>query len=107
MASKPVRENLIVLMALIIASLGTYSFVWIARVSRTFGDDPVTNVVLSIVSGGGWLIFLYLRYLSKAEQLNGREVPWYYVIFVLLSFGFLAPLMIQLDLNEYVERSAA
>jgi len=106
MATKPVRENLIVLTALIVASIGTYSFVWIARASRTFGDDPVTNVVLSIVTGGGWLLFLYLRYLSKAEQLNGREVPWYYVIFVLLSVGFLAPLMIQLDLNEYAENAA-
>ena len=95
------EENLIVLLVLMVSTGGLYAFVWIARVSREFGDDAVTNVILSIMSGGACLLFLYLRYMDKAERLNGRAMQWYYALLIFFSFGMAAPAMIQFNLNEF------
>ncbi len=103
MQKKYTEENLIVLLILLVATGGLYSFVWIARVSREFGDDAVTNVILGIISGGAWLLFLYLRYMDRSERINGREMQWYYALLIFFSFGLAAPLMIQFNLNENVE----
>ncbi len=101
MENRYTEENLIVLLVLMVSTGGLYAFVWIARVSREFGDDSVTNVILSLMSGGAWLLFLYLRYMDKAERLNGREMQWYYALLIFFSFGMAAPAMIQFNLNEY------
>lgn len=101
MEKRYTEENLIVLLVLMVATGGLYAFVWIARVSREFGDDCVTNVILSIMSGGAWLLFLYLRYMDKAERMNGREMQWYYALLIFFSLGLAAPAMIQFNLNEY------
>jgi len=68
-------------------------------------DDPVTNVVLGLVSFGAWLIFLYLRYMDRVEKLNGREMAWYYAVLIFMSFGVAGPLMIQFGINEYADRA--
>jgi len=98
------KENLIVLLVLLVSTGGLYSLIWLARVSREFGEDSVTHVILAIVSFGLWAVYLQLRYLHRAEALNGRELAWYLPLFLLFFGWFLGPLMIQLDLNEHADR---
>ena len=100
---KYTEENLIVFATLMICTLGLYSLVWIARVSKQMGDDPVTNVVLVFITFGMWFIFLCLRYMQKSQILNGRTIMWYEVFFVL--FPMLAPLVIQMNINEYARNN--
>ncbi len=104
---KYTKENLIVLPVLLVSTGGLYSLVWLARVSREFGDDAVTNVILAIISFGVWAVYLQLRYLHRAEAMNGRDLAWYLPLFLLFFGWFLGPLMIQIDLNEYVDAQPA
>jgi len=111
------ENNLVVLFLLTILSGGLYLFWWIARVSRIFDDSPVNNILLIIIplalafgghfflhtidiyttiaAGFIWFFYLNIKYLQKSEQLNGREMPWFMVIFLPISF-----LVIQHNINE-------
>jgi len=89
------ENNPVLLFLLIVASGGLYLFWWLARVSKVFGDDPVMNILLSIFTAGLWLLFLLVRYLQKSEIMNGRDMKWYMVLFILIS-----PLIIQNNINE-------
>ena len=89
------ENNLVVLFFLLIFSIGLYYFWWLARVSRIFGDRPVNNVVLSIVTCGLWILYINMKYMQRSELLNGRDITWYMAIFLPV-----APLVIQHNLNE-------
>ncbi len=96
------EENLMILMILMVCTFGLYSLVWLARTSKAFGDDPVTNVVMSIMSFGTWTVVLSLRYLDMAERLNGRTLAWYNAVLVMLPLPLVGPLLVQLNINEFV-----
>lgn len=89
------ENNLIVLLLLTLLTCGIYLFWWIARVSRVFNDSPVTNILLIIFTAGIWYLYISIKYLQKSEELNGREMPWFMVLFLPLSF-----LIIQHNINE-------
>ncbi|MCU0821400.1 MAG: hypothetical protein MUC95_02865 [Spirochaetes bacterium] len=111
------ENNLVVLLLLTILSCGLYLFWWIARISRIFNDNPVTNILLIIFSilaavcasvffpfinnafiifaGFIWYFYISIKYLQKSEELNGRDMPWFMVLFLPISF-----LIIQHNINE-------
>ncbi len=89
------ENNLIVLLLLIILTCGLYLFWWIARVSKIFNDNPVSNILLIIFTGSIWYWYLSMKYIYMSEQLNGRDSKWYMIFFLLVSF-----LIIQNNLNE-------
>jgi uncharacterized membrane protein YjgN (DUF898 family) len=92
------ENNLVVLFLMMVMTLGLYYFWWLARVSKTFEDDPVINILLTIFTVGIWGLYLNLKYLQKSEIINGRDVKWYMILF--LPFFFIFPLIIQHNLNE-------
>lgn len=89
------ENNLLVLFFLFILTGFMYYFWWLARVSRTFNDDPVINILLTIFTCGLWSLYLNLKYLQKSENINGRDVKWYMILFILI-----APIIIQHNINE-------
>ena len=111
------ENNLVVLLLLTILSGGLYLFWWIARISRVFNDNPVTNILLIIFSiltafcisiffpvitntlivfiSCIWYFYISIKYLQKSEELNGRDMPWFMVLFLPISF-----LIIQHNINE-------
>ena len=89
------ENNLIVLLLLFILTLGLYLFWWVARVSKIFNDNPISNILLIIFTCGVWYLYISLKYIQKSEQLNGRDTKWYMIIFLPISF-----LIIQNNINE-------
>jgi len=89
------ENNLVVLFLMMEITVGLYYFWWLARVSRCFNDNPVSNVLLVLLSGGIWSLYLNLKYMQKSEELNGRDLKWYMILFLPLSF-----LIIQHNINE-------
>lgn len=89
------ENNLVVLILLFILSGGIYYFWWLSRVSRVFGDDPVINILMIVFSFGLWSLYLNIKYLQKSEMLNGRDVKWFMIFFLLIS-----PIIIQHNINE-------
>ncbi len=89
------ENNLVVLFLLTILTSGLYLFWWLARVSKIFNDNPTTNILLVIFTSGIWGLYLCLKYLQKSEELNGREMSWFMIIFLPISF-----LIIQHNINE-------
>ena len=89
------ENNLVVLFLLFILTFGFYYFWWLARVSRLFDDNPVSNIILAIFTLGIWSLYLNMKYMQKSEELNGREIKWYMVFFLIIS-----PLIIQHNINE-------
>jgi hypothetical protein len=93
------ENNLVVLLLLIILTGTLYLFWWIARVSKIFNDDPVINIILTIFTCGIWFIYLLVKYMQKSEMMNGREMNWFLIIFVLVPF-LIPPIIIQHNINE-------
>ena len=101
MKAHPIPEdNLVVLLLLIVLTSCLYLFWWLARVSKIFDDNPVTNILLIILTGGIWYIYISLKYMQKSEELNGRDMKWYMIIFLPISF-----LIIQHNINENFVRA--
>ncbi len=90
------EDNVFILLLLLLFSGFLYYFWWLARISRLFGEDPVTNILLVCATLGMWGVYLNLRYLQKSEELNRRRMQWYMVFFLPLSI-----LIIQNNVNEY------
>ncbi len=76
------ENNLMVMFLLIIITMGTYYFWWLARTSRVFGDDPVMNILLTIFTFGIWSLYLNLKYMQKSEMMNGRDMKWFMILFL-------------------------
>lgn len=91
------EDNLIVLLLLILLTGGIYYFWWLVRISRMFGDDPVSNVLLVIFTVGVWGLYLSLKYMQKSEELNQRDMKWYMFFFLPMSI-----LIIQNNINEKI-----
>ncbi|MCL1864264.1 MAG: hypothetical protein FWF73_00435 [Spirochaetes bacterium] len=89
------ENNIAVMFLLIILTGGLYYFWWLARVSKVFGDDPVTNIILTVFTAGIWSIYINFRYMQKSEIINGRDMKWFMALFFLIS-----PIIIQNNLNE-------
>jgi hypothetical protein len=89
------ENNLVVLFMLFVVTGGLYYFWWLSRVSQIFGDNPVSNILLVILTMGMWSLYINLKYMQKSEELNGREIKWYMVFFLIIS-----PLIIQHNINE-------
>jgi hypothetical protein len=89
------ENNLIVLLLLVILTGSLYIFWWIARVSKTFNDNPVSNIMLMIFTCGIWYFYISMKYIYRSEQLNGRDSKWYMIFFLPISF-----LIIQNNINE-------
>jgi hypothetical protein len=89
------ENNLVVLFLLFVVTGGLYYFWWLSRVSQIFGDSPVSNVLLVVLTMGTWSLYINLKYMQKSEELNGREIKWYMVFFLIIS-----PLIIQHNINE-------
>jgi hypothetical protein len=89
------ENNLVVLLLLMILSAGLYYFWWLARVSRIFNDNPVSNILLSFLTVGFWIPYINIKYMQRSEEINGRDLKWYMVLFLPLSF-----LIIQHNINE-------
>jgi len=89
------ENNLMVMLLLIILTFGLYYFWWLAKVSRIFNDDPVTNILLTVFTLGIWGIYINLKYMQKSEMLNGRDMKWFMFLFLPIS-----PLIIQHNINE-------
>ncbi|HOP31542.1 MAG TPA: hypothetical protein P5120_16175 [Spirochaetota bacterium] len=89
------ENNLMVMFLLIIITMGTYYFWWLARTSRVFGDDPVMNILLTIFTFGVWSLYLNLKYMQKSEMMNGRDMKWFMILFLPIS-----PIIIQHNVNE-------
>lgn len=89
------ENNLVVLFLLLVVTAGLYYFWWLARASRVFNDNPVSNVLLVVLTLGVWSLYINLKYMQKAEELNGRGVTWYMIFFLVIS-----PLIIQHNINE-------
>jgi hypothetical protein len=89
------EDNLVVLFLLFILTGGIYYFWWLARTSELFNDNPVSNILLVILTAGLWGLYLNIKYMQKSEELNGREMKWH-----LILFFFIAPLIIQHNINE-------
>ncbi len=89
------ENNLVVLFLLLILTLGLYYFWWLARVSRIFNDNPISNILLVILTFGSWSIYINVKFIQRSEEINGREMKWYMVFFL-----FMAPLIVQHNINE-------
>lgn len=89
------ENNLVVLFLLFVLTLGIYYFWWLARISRLFDDNPVTNILLVFLTLGGWGLYINLKYMQKSEGLNGRDMKWFMILFLPISF-----LIIQHNINE-------
>lgn len=89
------ENNLVVLLLLFLFTGLMYYFWWIARMSRLFNDNPVSNVLLVALTLGLWGLYLNMKYLQRSEDLNGRDLKWYMFFFLPI-----APLIIQHNLNE-------
>jgi hypothetical protein len=89
------ENNLIVLLLLTLLTAGLYLFWWIVRVSRIFNENPTSNILLIVFTGGIWYLYISLKFIQKSEQLNGRDAKWYMIFFLPLSF-----LIIQNNINE-------
>ena len=89
------EDNLVVLFILVLCTGGLYYFWWLARVSRIFNDSPVINILLGVLTGGIWIVYCTIKYMQKSEMLNGRQMPWYMILFLPLGF-----LIIQHNINE-------
>ena len=89
------ENNLVVLLLLFLLTAGLYYFWWQARTSRVFGENPVSNIMLTIFTAGLWGLFLNLKFMQKSEELNNREPMWYMVLFLPMSV-----LVIQNNINE-------
>jgi len=89
------ENNLVVLLMLMILTCGLYYFWWLSRVSKIFDESPVSNILLSILTLGIWFLYINLRYIQKSEELNGRNMKWFMVIFLPIAF-----LIIQQNINE-------
>ncbi len=89
------EDNLVILLLMIIFSLGFYYFWWLVKISKIFGDNPVSNIMLFIFTLGIWGLYLSLKYLQKSEEINGRDMKWYMIFFLPISF-----LIIQNNINE-------
>ncbi len=96
------EDNPVILFLLLIFSFGLYYFVWLARMSRLFNDNPTSNIILFIMTAGIWGLYLNIRYLQKSEELNKRDFKWFFLLFVLL--GPLPMLIIQNNVSEYAKR---
>ena len=104
--NKHTDENLMILLILLTCTFGAYGLIWLARTSKAFGDDPTTQVVMTILSGGVWGLILNLRYLDMAERLNGRNLAWYNAILATFPLPLMGPMMVQLNLNEHLLESS-
>ena len=89
------ENNLVVLFLLVILTSGLYYFWWLARISKIFDDNPVSNILLFILTLGIWGLYINLKYIQKSEELNGRDMKWYLILFLPISF-----LIIQHNINE-------
>jgi len=89
------ENNLVVLFLLIILTGGLYYFWWLARVSRVFNDNPISNILLVILTLGAWSVYINVKLIQKSEELNGRDMKWYMVFFL-----FMTPLIVQHNINE-------
>jgi hypothetical protein len=89
------ENNLIVLLLLVVLTGTLYIFWWIARVSKIFNDNPVSNIMLMIFTFGIWYLYISMKYIYRSEQLNGRDSKWYMIFFIPISF-----LIIQNNINE-------
>jgi hypothetical protein len=90
------EDNTFILLLLLLFSCGTYYFRWVAKVSTLFNENPVTNILLIVLTFGLWGLYLNMRYLDKSERLNDRRSSWYMVLFI-----FISPLIVQNNINEY------
>lgn len=89
------ENNLVVLLLLLFFSCGLYYFWWLARISHLFGDRAMTNIVLSVVTCGIWILYINMKYMQRSELMNGRDIKWYMVFFFPV-----APLVVQHNINE-------
>jgi hypothetical protein len=89
------ENNLIVLLLLMLFTGFLYYFWWLARISRLFNDNPVSNVILVPLTLGVWALYLSVKYMQKSEEANGRELKWYMFFFLPISF-----LIVQHNINE-------
>jgi len=89
------ENNLVVLFLLFVLTGGLYYFWWLARVSRIFNDNAISNILLVLLTIGAWSIYINVKFIQKSEELNGREMKWYMVFFLVL-----APLIVQHNINE-------
>lgn len=99
------EDNAVILFLLLIFSFGLYYFVWLARISRLFNDNPTSNIILSVLTAGVWAVYLNIRYLQKSEELNKRDFKWYFLLFIWLLP--LPVLIIQNNISEYARRDLA
>ncbi len=96
---KDMKMNVLILFFLTLCTFGIYGFIWLARVAKSFKDDPLTVVALSLASFGVMTIFFHLRYMAMSHKLNGRDMAWYEVFFALFGMG---TVIVQLNLNEHI-----
>jgi len=89
------ENNLVILFLLLVFTCGLYYFWWLARTSEMFSDNPVSNILLVVLTVGFWGMYINIKYMQKSEEINGREMKWFLVLFI-----FLAPLIIQHNINE-------
>lgn len=89
------ENNLVVLFLLLVLTAGLYYFWWLVRVSKLFDDNPITNVLLSILTCGMWTLYINMKYMQRSEELNERDLKWYMILFLPLSV-----LIIQHNINE-------
>jgi len=89
------ENNLVVLFLLFLLTGGVYYFWWLARTSEIFNDNPVSNILLVVLTLGFWGLYINVKYIQKSEEINGREMKWYLVFFLVI-----APLIIQHNVNE-------
>ncbi len=89
------EDNLVVMFLLFILTAGLYYFWWLARASKIFSDNPVSNILLVLLTAGIWSLYINIKYMQKSEEINGREMKWHMVLFVPIS-----PLIIQHNINE-------
>ena len=89
------ENNLVVLFLLLLFTCGLYYFWWLARISKVFNDNPISNILLVILTLGVWSLYINIKYMQKSEEMNDRELKWFMVFFI-----FLSPLIIQHNINE-------
>jgi hypothetical protein len=92
------ENNLVVLLLMLFVTGGLYYFWWMVRTSKAFGDNPVSNVILTIFTVGLWGLYLNLRYMQKSEELNNRDMKWFMIVFLFIPV--IAVLIIQNNINE-------
>ena len=59
------ENNLVVLLLMFLLTGGLYYFWWLVRISKIFGDNPISNVLLTIFTAGIWAIYLNLKNKQK------------------------------------------